>query len=332
MTLRLRAGILLACGAALLLPEIAWARGAGIHDVVIGQSFHLSAGETFSGDLITLGSTVRLEKGSTVEGDIVLVGGSLEADGKIVGQVATIGGTVRFASTATVSGDVAVIGSAPQVDPGVTISGSLKSVGGFPPTGFQPTETPSLGSLPANFLPGGTPPGKIDFWYEGTVLLFKVLLLSAIAVLVVLFLPVPTRRVARTIAGQPAVSFLIGMLALLAAAALLLLLAFTICLSPVSLLGAFVLLAAVLLGWVALGSKLGEGLTGLLGVNWHPAVQAGVGTMILTFVASVVGYISCAGPLLDVLLLSFGLGAVVLTRFGGQEYRIERKEGSSGMS
>ena len=329
MTVRLRTGFLIAIYAALLLPQIAWARGSGIHDVVIGKPFTLSEGETFSGNLIALGSPVTMEKGSTFEGDIVLVGGSLESAGKILGQLASVGGTVHFASTATVSEDIAVIGSAPQVDHGAKISGSMKSIGEFPLSDSSSGKTSSFGILPADFLLGGLLPGKTDLWYEGTALLFKVLLLSAIAILVVMFLPVPTRRVARTIAGQPAVSFLIGMLTLVAATALLLLLAFTICLSPVSLLGALILVAAVLMGWVALGSKVGEGLRALLGANWHPAVQAGVGTMILTLIASGVAYIPCAGSLLDILFLSFGLGAVVLTRFGGQEYRTERKEESS---
>jgi hypothetical protein len=329
MTFRLRIGICLALCTALFLPGTAWAMGSGIHDVVIGRTFTLSAGQTFSGNLIAVNSAVELAKDSTFEGDIVLVGGSLESAGKIDGQVAVIGAAAHFFSTAEVSQDVAVIGPAPQMDPGAKIDGSLKSTAGVSPRASIPMETPALENLPANLLPRSNPQGKIDFWYEGTALVFKVLFFSALAVLVVLFLPVPTRRVARTIADKPAVSFLIGLLTLVAAAALLLLLAFTICLSPVSFLGTVILLAAMLMGWVAMGWKLGEMSSGLLGAQWHPAVQAGVGTMILTLIASGLGYIPCAGSLLDILFLSFGLGAVVLTRFSGQEYQTENKAGFS---
>jgi hypothetical protein len=326
---RLRTGFLIAGCVALLAPQIAWAKGTARHDVLIGQSFTLSAGQTFSGNLIALGSKVTLEQGSTLEGDIVLVGGSLEAAGKISGQVASIGGSIHFASTASVSEDVAVIGRAPRMDSGAKVSGSLKSIREFSLPDSWPAEARSLGGLPTSLFLASAVQGKMDLWYEGTALLFKVLLLSAIAVLVVLFLPLPTRRVARTITGQPAISFLIGMLAMVATAAFLLLLAFTICLSPVSLLGTFVLLAAVLLGWVALGWEIGKRLAGAIGANWHPAVQAGAGTMILTLVASGLGYIPCAGSLLVILILSFGLGAVVLTRFGGQDYQTDRKERAS---
>ena len=38
----------------------------------------------------------------------------------------------------------------------------------------------------------------------------------------------------------------------------------------------------------------------------------------LTFVAAGLGYIPCAGSVLDLLIVSIGLGAVVLTRFGGR--------------
>ncbi len=326
MTNRLRNGLLLAGAVALLAPQIALAKGRAGRDVIFGRTFTLAKGQTFSGNLIALGSKVTLEEGSTFEGDIVLFGGSLETAGKIVGQVASIGGSVHLLPTADVSEDIAVIGAAPQVDPGAVVSGSLKSVREFTLPDSWPAEVRSLRGLPANLLLGNSVPEKINFWYEGTALLFKVLLLSAVAVLVVLFLPVPTRRVARTITGQPAVSFLIGMLTMVAGAASLLLLAFTICLSPVSLLGAFVLLAAVLLGWIALGWEIGKRLAEAARAHWHPAVQAGTGTIILTIVASGLGYIPCAGSLLNLLILSFGLGAVVLTRFGGQDFQTDRKE------
>jgi hypothetical protein len=327
----LRTGFLLAGCAALLVPQIALAKSAAIHDVVIGQPFTLSAGQTFFGNLVTVGSAVKLENGSTLDGDIVLIGGSLESSGKIIGQLASIGGTVHLASMAIVSRDVAVIGPAPRVDSGAEVTGSLKSLREFSLPGSRPAEALPLGDLPAGFLLGGAVSGKTDLWYEVAALMFKILLLSAIAVLVVLVLPLPTRRVARTIVGQPAISFLIGMLAMVASAALLLLLAFTICLSPVGLLGTFVLLAAVLLGWIALGWEVGKRLAGVVGVNWHPAVQAGVGTMVITLIAGGLGYIPCAGSLLDILVLSFGLGAVVLTRFGGQDYQTDRKEKPSDM-
>jgi hypothetical protein len=322
----MRTGLLIAGALAVLAPRIVRAEGAVADDVVIGQPFTLAAGQTLAGNLIAVGSQVKLDQGSTVEGDIVLFGGSMESAGKIAGQVASIGGSIHFDSTAIVSEDVAVIGPVPQLDTGAKISGSLNSVREFSLPASWPAEERSLGGLPSGWFLANAVPEKPDYWYEGTALLFKVFLLSAVAVLVVLFLPLPARRVARTIAGQPAVSFLIGMLTMVAAAAFLLLLAFTICLSPVSLLGTFILLAAVLLGWVALGWGIGERLARVAGAHWHPAVQAGVGTMILTLVASGLGYIPCAGSLLDILILSFGLGAVVLTRFGGQDFRTDRTE------
>jgi hypothetical protein len=323
-----RIGLWIICCALLLFPGSAFVQGIPADQLLIGQSFTLGAGETHSGNLIAVHSAVRLEAGSTLEGNVVLVGGSMESAGTIIGQVASIDASVHFASTSVVNGDVASIGPAPRVDAGVKISGSLKSMEGFSlPFSQAPGENPT-DHQPATGSGGNQ--GKYDLWYEGTALLFKVLLLAAIAVLVVLFLPVPAGRVSRTIVEQPAISFLIGILAMMAAVALLLLLAFTVCLSPISLLGSLVLVAAVLLGWIALGWEAGKRLAGLFHANLHPAVQAGIGTMILTLMASGVGYIPCAGALLDILILSFGLGAVVLTRFGGQMLPIHRREPSSG--
>jgi hypothetical protein len=319
-----RSGWWIACCALLLIPGTVFANRIAADEFLVGESFTLAEGETYSGNLIAVDGTLQLQAGSTFQGNIVLFGGSMESAGTIIGQVASLKATLHFAPTSVVRGDVASIGSVPRMDAGAKISGSLKSM-----EGFSLPFSPSAGESPAGNQPaiggGGANRGTYILWYEATALLFKVLLLSAVAVLVVLFLPLPAERVSRTIIEQPAVSFLIGMLGMMAAVALLLLLAFTVCLSPLSLLGALVLVAAVLLGWIALGWETGKRLAGLFRANLHPAVQAGIGTMILTLIASGLGYIPCAGSLLDILILSFGLGAVVLTRFGGQDYQTNPK-------
>jgi hypothetical protein len=324
MTALGRIGWWIACCVLLLVPGTALTTRIAADEFLVGKSFTLAEGETYSGNVIAVDSTLRLQAGSTFRGNIVLFGGSMESAGDIIGQVASLDASLYFAPTSIVHGDVASIGSVPRVDFGAKISGSIKSMEVF-----------SLPfTLPAGESPGGSQTaigggdanrGTYNLWYEATALLFKVLLLSAVAVLVVLFLPLPAERVSRTIIEQPAVSFLIGMLGMMAAVALLLLLAFTVCLSPLSLLGALVLVAAVLLGWVGLGWETGKRLAGLFRTNLHPAVQAGIGTMILTLIASGLGYIPCAGSLLNVFILSFGLGAVVLTRFGGQNYQTDPK-------
>jgi hypothetical protein len=276
--------------------------------LLFGESFTLAARETYSGNLVAVDSALTLAEGSVFEGNIILAGGSLESAGAVVGDIACVGAYIHFASTAIVRGNVVCIGAAPVVDSGAGISGSLDSVEGIlPPFSAATVSGP------------GTDAGRVNIGYEITVVLFRMFLLSAVAVLIVLFFPSPARRVTRTIVAKPAVSFLIGLLTMTAAIALFLLLAITVCLSPISLLGSAVLLVAVLLGWSSMGWQIGRQLFGLLRARAHPAVTAGIGTAVLTLAASGLGYIPFAGLVLIGLGLSYGLGAVVLTRFGGPD-------------
>jgi hypothetical protein len=277
--------------------------------LLFGESFALAAGEAYAGNLIAVDSIVTLEPGSVFEGNIILVGGTLEAGGKIVGDVAAVGAAVHLAPSTAVDGNVACIGAAPVLDGGAQVTGRVNTVEVF--------------SLAAKETSGPNA-GRVNLGYEITTVLFRVFLLSAIAILIVLLFPGPAERVTRTIVGKPAISFIIGLLTMTAAAALFLLLMLTVCLSPISLLGSAILLVAVLLGWSALGWEIGRRIFGLLGLTSHPAVMAGAGTAILTLLACGMGYLPFAGALLVGLLMSFGLGAVILTRFGGQEFQILR--------
>ena len=287
----------------------------GADGILFRESFTVSSRQTYSGNLIAVESSITIEPGSIFEGNIILIGGSLELAGKINGDIASLDASIHFRPEATMSGDIASLGTAPALDPGARITGSVRLLEGF--------------SWPLFRTAGETPEketGTADLWYKFSVILFRMFLLSAVAILIVLFLPSPVERVARTILVKPAVSFLIGLLTLMAALALFLLLALTVCLSPISILGSIVVLVAALLGWVALGLEIGRPVCGMLGVKAHPAVMAGIGTTILTLTASAIGYIPYAGQVLVLLVIAFGLGAVVLTRFGGQQYLILPRE------
>jgi hypothetical protein len=287
----------------------------GADGILFRESFTVSARQTYSGSLIAVESSITIEEGSTFEGNIILIGGTLESAGDIHGDIVSLDGSIHFAPTAAMSGDIASLGTAPVLDPGARLAGSIQHLEGF--------------SWPLPSAAGDMPEketGTADLWYRFSVILFRMFLLSAVAILIVLFLPAPVERVARTILVKPAVSFLIGLLTMMAALALFLLLALTVCLSPIAVLGSIVVLVAALLGWVAMGLEIGRPVCGMLGVKAHPAVRAGIGTMMLTLVASALGYIPFAGQVLVLLVVAFGLGAVVLTRFGGQEYLILPQE------
>lgn len=289
-------------------------------DVIVGGTFTLHNGETYNGDLVSLGGEITLEEGSTVNGNVVSIGGSLEVAGKISENVASIGGSIHLSSTAVVEGDLACIGTDPIMEEGAKVNGKVKTVSGLTfPEDFSQWIRSADVSQWVNQI--GI---RNIFWanplFETTVFLFRVLVLSAIAVLVVLFLPSQTERIATVLVRAPALSFLVGLLSMIVAGAVILILILTICLSPAGLLGLAILVAAILLGWTAIGWEVGKMVAMLFHQQLHPAAMAGIGTMVLTILAGAIYYFPCVGGILVLMAISFGLGAVVLTRFGGRQY------------
>ena len=95
------------------------------------------------------------------------------------------------------------------------------------------------------------------------------------------------------------------------------LLAITICLSPVAFLLGVAMLVAGIFGWIAIGLLVGQRLLeafGVKGITRLMAVAAG------TLLISVLRAIPCLGALIGFVVGCAGLGAVVLTRFGTQTY------------
>ena len=83
---------------------------------------------------------------------------------------------------------------------------------------------------------------------------------------------------------------------------------------------------AWLIGWVALGLDVGRRIAKALKMEWAPAISAGVGTFTLFFVF--VGFrnlIPCLGVVPYFLIGLWGLGVVLLTRFGTQDYSTNNK-------
>jgi energy-coupling factor transporter transmembrane protein EcfT len=100
----------------------------------------------------------------------------------------------------------------------------------------------------------------------------------------------------------------------------LVLLAITICLSPVSLIGGALLAIAWAFGLIAIGTEVGKRLAEIFKQEWAIAVEAALGTFILILVFNGAALIPCVGWLLRAVVGIVGLGAVLLTRFGTQDY------------
>jgi len=157
--------------------------------------------------------------------------------------------------------------------------------------------------------------------------LLRAFLWSALAVLVVLFLPEATRRVAQTAVQQPLVAGGVGLLTVMVLPPILVLLALTIILLPLSLVLSVVALAAWAFGLVAVGYETGQRLAERLRQDWAPPVAAGLGTFLLIVVLNgLKAAIPCVGWAFPTLVGALGLGAVVLSLsvWGGSAGLIRR--------
>lgn len=302
------------------LPVSANASGLSEGRVVFGGSFTLEAGEVLDGDLIVIGGNAELQPNSTVEGDVFVMGGNVEAGGAIEGDVAVMGGNVRLLSSAVVVGDVTSFGGNVTAAEGADVHGEVLDGGG----GIQIPFAGDFGftSESFEFRPSGPSPLRLVWSSALSVLwfIFRVLMMGALAVLVVMFWPAATARAADAIIAQPLAAGGLGLLTILAGPPLLLLLIITILLSPISLIGFFLLIVAIVYGWIALGLEVGRRMAATFDWDLQPSALAGIGTILLTFVIGGLAVIPCIGWVPGFLVACLGLGSVLLTRFGSQEY------------
>jgi len=294
---------------ALLLPGSA--RAADLQRIVVRDTYRLKDGEILNEDLIVIAGTAILEEGSQVKGDIVLLGGSLEVNGLVDGDITATGGYVRLNATAVVKGNVTAAGADIDQDEAAQVRGEVKSEVNGP---FNLT-------IPG---PGQIPAVRVSFspLWQAVSFLARVFILSALAVLLAMFFPAQMDRVDQAVISQPLISGGLGFFTLLVAPLVVILMAITLILIPVSLLGVLSLALLAVYGWVALGLEVGKRFGQALKREWTPPLAAGVGTFVLTFIFGSLSYVQCLGFVLVVLAVCLGLGAVLLTRLGTQSFPV----------
>jgi hypothetical protein len=285
--------ILLPFMIALALPGTAYASSSAaslntsqnhrdLHDqFVFGDTYTLHSGDTLVGDLVILGGTVTLEEDSRIEGNVILVGGSLSVQGTVEKDLVALGGSPSIESPGRIDGDAFTIGC--------TLSGDTERV-----TGDIVTEGSGVFNIKMfdeRFPTVGV--ARVPFLWSILSTFFSVFFMTTIAIGIMLILPKQTERTARVLVQQPVASGGMGCLTVMVAPIILVALAITIILIPVSLLGAALLVALVIFGWVAIGLELGKRLALAL-------------------------HQDCVGWMLPFLVSMVALGAVMLVFFGAR--------------
>ncbi len=303
--------VLLTLLIALLLPQTALAQGPIGDKFVLGGSYVLQNGDVLSGSLVVLGGSATLEEGSIVQGDVVLAGGAVQVSGQVEGSIVVAGGSIGLRETAVVQGDITVVGGSIDRDPGAQVTGSI--IDGA----VSPFELFSNGAVFPNVQVHFSPLLDILWFF------LRSFMWAALAVLVVLFLQTQTERAAKTAVTQPLIAGGLGLLTVVVVPLLALTVSLTIILIPVGLVAFLALVISWAFGVIVLGAEVGKRIADLLKQEWALAASAGIGTFVLTLVANGLGWlVPCVGWVAPGLVGIIGLGAVLLTRYGTQDYPI----------
>lgn len=294
--------------------------------VVWNEDYTLDEGKRLDGNLIVFNGDVTLEIDSHVTGSIVIWNGAIEIEGTVDEDVVVSGGDIYLGDNAFVEGNVVCSWNCDlEQEEGAHVEGTY--------TEGDPLE--GLHINPGNGIPIPSIPSPTSVWVSGPGRVFSwglefirnvaaILVVAAVAGLVALIWPNPTAQIARTLIRTPAPSFGMGLLTSIAATMLIVVLAITICLSPVAAVAALALGAAGLLGWIAIGAVVGERLMQALNSREAaPLWTVGLGTLVISLIVGGLNSVSCLAPLgwlLTIILGCLGLGAVILTRFGTTAY------------
>ncbi|MGD8815257.1 MAG: polymer-forming cytoskeletal protein [Anaerolineales bacterium] len=299
---------------ALAFPLNAMAAGPMDTKIILGSDYTLESGETLESDLLILGGNAELETGSVVEGSVFVMGGNIEIAGMVEGDLGVLGGNVSLLSTAVVEGDVAGLGGNISRSPGAVIEGD------FNPNFGLDIDAPVWGFPRGIDLPNFTRIVTVSPWISIFWFLFRVLVMAGLAALVVMFWPAATSRTGEAAIGYPLPAGGLGLLTIIAGPIMLVILLITILLSPVALVGFVILVAAAVFGWIAIGFETGKRLCASMKSELPDPAMAALGTLLISLVAGGIDFIPCVGWLAPFLIISLGLGAVILTRFGTQQY------------
>lgn len=292
----------------LLLPACAEEEPGRLGGTLIVEGEHtIAPGERLSGALLLTQGSLLIEEEGVLDGPLYMLAGELEVQGQIAGDLNQLGGDVMVGPDATVEGDLNHGGGELSLAPEATVTGAVvEGTGGIALPGLEEVERSPL--------------------EEALRFLLEPLLLALLAALLARFLPGPVSRVADAAVQQPLVAGAFGLLVLIVIPALLVMIAFTMILLPLSLLGLLIGFFVVGYGWAAIGGHLGRLVgRGLKRLGWREESfslpwATFVGTLLWMYLLQVLEWIPIVGFAFFVLALAVGVGAVLLTRFGWQRY------------
>lgn len=293
----LRLGFLLIVSALLL--------SACGHDGLYHLSWITSGEHTISGnipgDLVLLDGVVSLMPGSQLQGSLHILSGTAMLGGEVQGDVSYLGGELILEPEAYIQGDLNLGGGAYYPSSTAKIEGDVRHGTGIGLPDFpQQTAASGLEGVARTLISG--------------------ILVGGLAVLLHNFTPSALQRVGDCIFSHAMVSGSMGLLVGVVGISLLVTIAYTILLIPITLLGLIMLGIAVVYGWAAMGVMLASLGLRLLKRQGMSGIVAFIGGLCFFLLLELISSIPFVGSLIGIGVALVGLGAVFLTRFGRYKF------------
>jgi hypothetical protein len=246
--------------------------------------------EVVCSSITSFGGTIDIK--GTVDGDVVAFGSSVTVDGVIRGDVHLYGSSVTLHNGSQLHGNILLYGGSYHRDRGAVFDGQpINKVAHF------------------DWLFGGVNTFSFPLW--------SILTWVTLGLILTLLLPEHVMLVRTTATNRKGRSFVVGLLTILIAPAILVVLIALILPIPLAIIVALGLITAWALGMVALGWLIGEQIMYAIAPQRNTrTMQIVVGLAALTLL----GALPYIGWLINIVAGLLGLGAVLLSRFGTRLY------------
>jgi hypothetical protein len=277
---------------------------------------------------IAIGRNITVARDEEVSDAVVAVGGSVRVDGRIRNELIVVGGSAQVGPEAEIHGDIVVVGGTLDRAPGARVYGRVSnvSIGEWAPIQIGNWYLPAIAF------------GDFGRWFALFGALFRMSLLAVLMIMALVLARAPVARISNAAAAAPARAFVAGLAAeilfipavIVASIALVITIIgipLVVMLVPMAILTAVV---AMVLGFTALATRVGEWIQDRLGWRGHNAIAAAaLGMMAIvapTLLARVLGVtpgvgiagmlLLATGAIVEFVIWTTGLGATLMTGFG----------------
>jgi hypothetical protein len=231
------------------------------------------------------GGEATIPSSASLSGNVYVIGGDVDVRGRIDGDVTQLSGNLTFASTATVTGNTQYVAGALDVEDGASL---------------------------ASFTTAETIASQSTSSVRGTMFfILQTLGLAVAAALLVRRYEFAFDNVGQAVTAHPVVSGVVGLLAAVTTLALLVFMAMTIFLTPVSIIGLGVGVLTVGYGYVVYGYLVGRYLP--IG---RTDLASAIGVVVFIAALELLSFVPFVGSIFQLALVVVSLGAILVTYYG----------------